>query len=115
MPLYSVTSISGRFADGQKNRLAAALTRIHCETTGAPAYLVQVIFNEVPAADYFVAGKPIRFDSILVQGHIREGRSSETTSLLITEIMQSTSAIAETDRSAIPIHIIKVPANQFAE
>jgi len=115
MPAYTVTSIAGRFSADQKNRLAAAITGVHCTTTGAPPFLVQVIFNEVSPGDYFVGGKPIKFDSIMVHGHIRAGHDSETKSLLISEIMHSAAAISETDRSAIQIYIVEVPANQFAE
>lgn len=115
MPAYTVTSIIGRFAPEQKVRLAAALTTTHCSATGAPAYLVQVIFKEVPASDYFVGGKPLKFDSVLIQGLIRDGHGDETKTQLITEMMHAVAAIGETDRSAVQVYLSELPARQIAE
>ncbi len=115
MPSYVVTAPVGRFSAAQKSRLAGIITDIHCNITGAPSYLAQVIFNEVLPGNYFVGGKLLKFDNIFVHGHIRAGRSREIKERLILEIMHSAAAIGETDRSCVQVYIVEVPPRQIAE
>lgn len=115
MPTYVVTSLVNRFSGDQKSRLAAIITDIHCAATGAPPYLVQVIFNDVPQGSYFLGGKLLKFDNIFVHGEIRAGRSHEVKQRLILELMHSTAAIGETDRSCVQVYLVDVPAQQIAE
>ena len=74
MPTYVVTAPGGRLSASQKQDLAAQITDIHCSTTGAPAYFAQVIFVDVAAGNYFLAGKPLQKDNIFVHGEIRAGK-----------------------------------------
>ena len=115
MPTYTVSAIDGRLADTQKASLASALTDIHCRLTGAPKYFVQVIFVDVPANNYFVAGKRLEHDNIFVHGQIRGGRPIATKHQIIEEIMAAVAEIAMTDSAAVQVYIIDVPAEQVAE
>jgi len=47
MPTYVCTAREGQLSPDQKSRIAAAVTRIHSEVTGAPKFFAQVIFEEV--------------------------------------------------------------------
>uniref|UniRef100_UPI001952E9C7 tautomerase family protein n=1 Tax=Stenotrophomonas maltophilia TaxID=40324 RepID=UPI001952E9C7 len=73
---YICTVPAGRLSAEQKSRVAAEITRIHNEVTGAATFFAQVIFNEVPAGNYFIGGKPLREDQIFINGQIRAGRSA---------------------------------------
>ena len=115
MPTYTVSAIDGRLTDTQKASLASALTDIHCRLTGAPKYFVQVIFVDVPANNYFVAGKRLEHDNIFVHGQIRGGRPLTTKHQIIEEIMVAVAEIAITDSAAVQVYIIDVPAEQVAE
>ena len=115
MPTYEVTAIHGRFSVSQKSRLAANITKIHSHATGAPAYLAQVIFNDVAPGNFFVGGKLLGFDNIFIHGHIRAGRSAEVIEKLILDLMQSTALIAETDRSCVQVYVSELPYNHIAE
>lgn len=115
MPTYTVSAIDGRLTDTQKASLASALTDIHCRLTSAPKYFVQVIFVDVPATNYFVAGKRLAHDNIFIHGQIRGGRPIATKHQIIEEIMAAVADIAVTDSAATQVYIIDVPAEQVAE
>lgn len=115
MPTYEVKAIQGRFSATQKSRLAGIITEIHSQATGAPAYLAQVIFQDVTPGNYFVGGKLLGFDNIFIHGHIRAGHSAEVKERLILELMHSAALIAETDRSCVQVYLSELPARSIAE
>ena len=115
MPYYSVTAITGRFSPDQKARLAEAVTDIHCNVTGAPRFLVTLVFNEVAVGDCFIGGKGLKFDNVLVHGHVEGGYSCEIKKHLVADLLHAVALIGETDRSAVQIYITDVPAQQIAE
>ena len=73
MPTYTVTSVEGTLDAPRRAKIAAAITRIHSETTGAPTYFAQVIFTEVAPDCYFVGGSPLKGQQVFVNGQIRVG------------------------------------------
>lgn len=46
MPLYMFNTETGALTDGQRAGIAADLTRIYCDVTGAPALFVNAFFFE---------------------------------------------------------------------
>ena len=82
MPFYQLTVPSDSPSAGRKADIAAALTRVHAEVTGAPASFVNVSFVEVPPGSLFVAGEPVSQGRLVEI--IRAGRSDETRRDLIT-------------------------------
>jgi phenylpyruvate tautomerase PptA (4-oxalocrotonate tautomerase family) len=115
MPTYTVSANAGRLSRKQKSDLAFAITDIHCKITGAPAYFAQVIFNDIPEGNYFIAGKPLRDDVLFVHGQIRAGRDLEVKHQIIMEILDASSKISNMHMSHIQVYIIDVPAKQIAE
>jgi len=59
MPFYEVHH-SCSLTQGQRQNLATAITRLHCEAFKTPAFLVHVRFFAEDNTDntYFIAGKP---------------------------------------------------------
>src|SRR5262249_61214397 len=86
MPTYTVTCVEGTLDAPKRAKIASEITRIHSETTGAPAYLAQVIFTEVAPDRYFVGGGPLKGHQVFVNGQIRGGRSAERKDALIAQI-----------------------------
>jgi phenylpyruvate tautomerase PptA (4-oxalocrotonate tautomerase family) len=115
MPTYVVTAPAGRLSAPQKERLAGRITDIHCQRTGAPAYLAQVIFSDVTPGNYFLGGKPLKDDNIFVHGQIRAGRGPEIKEPLILDLMRATAEVAQTQESHVQVYIVDVPARQIAE
>ncbi|AUH53515.1 4-oxalocrotonate tautomerase [Chromobacterium sp. ATCC 53434] len=56
MPIIQVSMMEGR-SDGEKARLIEALTAAVVEQLGAPRKSVRVLINEVPKANWGIAGK----------------------------------------------------------
>lgn len=69
MPLYICNSKAGTIAEDAKARIADAVTRIHCEVTGAPATFVHVFFFEDGPQP------PLGDKTAMIFGQIRAGRT----------------------------------------
>ena len=64
MPLYLCNAAKGAISDAAKPKIAADITRIHCEVTGAPPQFVHAFFVEEdgvggPQSVFFPAVVPI--------------------------------------------------------
>lgn len=80
MPLYICGTPPNALDDRQRQRIAAAITRIHCDLTGAPPTFAHVVFDE-SKGEYSVFGT------------IRAGRTDAVKSDLRR---QMAAAVAET-------------------
>ena len=115
MPTYVVTSTSQRLSKDNKAAIANHITDIHCSVTGAPRYFVQILFNDVPSENYFLAGKLLEEDNIYVHGHIREGRTTEAKQQIMTDIMNAVASETGADPSCLQVYITDIPASQVEE
>jgi phenylpyruvate tautomerase PptA (4-oxalocrotonate tautomerase family) len=88
MPTYTVTTPEGCLTADQRAAIAREITRVHSETTGAPTYFAQVIFNEVAPGRYFVGGQLLQGLQLFVNGQIRAGRTKESKDALIAQMRQ---------------------------
>ena len=69
MPLYTCNAEKGAINDAAKSKIAADITRIHCDVTGAPATFVHAFFlEEAPHL-------PLNGHSAFLFGTIRGGRT----------------------------------------
>lgn len=75
MPIYTFTHALD-FSSDTKRTLAAAVCRIHCDSTGAPAAYVQTVFVKVDKDSGFSGGEPNE-GYVTLEGTIRPGRSEE--------------------------------------
>ena len=57
MPTYTCTTTAGRLSEEQRLKVVESITAMHSEETGAPPYLIQVIFYEVDARARYIGGK----------------------------------------------------------
>ena len=71
MPTYVCVVKAGLLNNLQKHRIAAAITRLHSETTGAPTWLVQVVIDENEQRQRYLSGQPADHQ-IWIRGDIRE-------------------------------------------
>ncbi len=116
MPTYFCTTSEGRLTVDQKSKIAAEITRVHCEVTGAPSFFAQVIFQEVKPGNYFMGGLPLKHDQIFVYGHIRSGRAAVDKSRMITLMARAVgdAAKAESTRS-VWVYVAELPPRQMIE
>lgn len=114
MPTYTVTAPQGRLSEEQKGRIAAAITRIHHDVTGAPTYFAQVPFDEPPAGNGFVGGAPLAEDQVFVHGQIRGGRTAENKKKLL-QVLEAVAAAAQVPKGDVWVYIVDLLPAQMAE
>ena len=84
MPIYQCISPEGLLDESTRGNLAEEITRIHCDAAGVPPSFVNVIFTDVPADRYFVAGKPSAHS--VVNGAIRVGHDVATRQTILRNL-----------------------------
>lgn len=115
MPTYVVMAPAGRLSAERKAEVAAAVTTAHSELTGAAAYFAQVVFTEVLPGNHFIAGAPLRTDSIFVSGQIRAGRSERVKADLLRRIVGSVADIVGVSAGQVWVYLTELPAGQMVE
>jgi phenylpyruvate tautomerase PptA (4-oxalocrotonate tautomerase family) len=87
VPTYVCLAGSGQINAEQRQRIAAGITLIHSECTGAPPAFVQCIFQDLDAASHYIGGEPAP-ESVWVYGHIRDGRDDEVRERILIRICE---------------------------
>lgn len=108
MPLYNL-ACRAALDDGARERVAQAVTRAHCEVTGAPAEFVNVMFaHGYPLAD----GR-----AISALGGVRSGGNrSEAVVARLREALRSGIALAAGMRlDEVEVRLIGVPSSWVME
>lgn len=113
MPFYQFTVPAGNATLRHKPEIAAAVTKVHSEVTGAPGAYVHCSFVEVPAGSIFVAGQAV--DSPRMVGLIREGRSAEVRAQLIHGLADAWCEITGDAKEDIAIFVHEVPGANVLE
>ena len=109
MPLYYCTLAEGSTSREHRSRIAAELTRIHCETTGAPPAFVHVFFVEARDAR-LPEGK-----RAVVLGSIRAGRTPEQKQRLASGMSRAIAAILGRPVAEVSVATVEVPARWVME
>jgi phenylpyruvate tautomerase PptA (4-oxalocrotonate tautomerase family) len=86
MPIYQCYSPQRLLAKSDKGKIAAEITRIHCEVTGERPAFVNVLFLDMPEGTSFTAGQPSTRS--FVMGEIRHGRDVEARHTLLRNLSQ---------------------------
>ena len=115
MPTYTVFAQTGRLSASQKASVAAEITRVHNEQTGAQTFFAQVIFQDVPVGNHFVGGSLLTADHLFVHGQIRAGRDAPTKRKLLEHLLDTVSAAASARRANTWVYIVDLPPAQMAE
>ncbi len=109
MALYMCNVVKGLFPEEAKQKIAADITDIHCEMTGAPRTCVHVFFFEdAPQL-------PINGKSVFLFGSIRAGRTDVRKSDLVNRIKASICTHAGVPRKQIIADTTDVPASWVME
>jgi phenylpyruvate tautomerase PptA (4-oxalocrotonate tautomerase family) len=113
MPFYQFTVRAGGPSAARKAEIAAAVTRVHTEVTGAPAHYVNCSFVEVPEGSLFVAGDAVEAGRMV--GIIRQGRSEEVKRRLLVGLAEAWSSVAGEPMDGLALFIHEVPGYQVME
>ncbi|MEL7032168.1 MAG: tautomerase family protein [Pseudomonadota bacterium] len=83
MPLYICNAAKGAIDDAAKPKIAADITRIHCDVTGAPPQFVHAFFVED------APNQPLGDNTASLFGSIRAGRTDAQKAQIISEMRAS--------------------------
>jgi phenylpyruvate tautomerase PptA (4-oxalocrotonate tautomerase family) len=114
MPIYVCTAALGRLTPVQKTEIAQSITAIYHEVTGAPRYMVQVIFHDVAPGNHYVAGRPAPADQIWFRVDIRGGRTTSRRASCF-DMMQDVGRASGAAEDAVWIYLCDIPAANIAE
>ena len=97
MPLYTTNYVKGAISEEAKPKIAADITRIHCDVTGAPATFVHAFFFEESSE------LPLDGQSAFLFGRIRGGRTDAQKAQIVKEMQESIHT-----HTGLPLDDIKV-------
>ena len=115
MPTYVCAAAAGRLTSDEKAKIVRSITAIHHEETGAPRYLVQVIFCDVAPGSHYIADRPAPADQIWVRADIRDGRTDEQKSQVLHRIMQDVGKASGAAEETVWVYLSEIPAENVAE
>lgn len=115
MPTYVCSAAGGRLTPVQKAEIVRSITAIHHEETGAPRYLVQVIFYDVAPESHYIAGRPAPANQIWVRGDIRSGRTNGQKSQMLRRIMRDVAKASGAAEDTVWVYLSDIPAVNIAE
>jgi phenylpyruvate tautomerase PptA (4-oxalocrotonate tautomerase family) len=113
VPFYQFTVPSGGATLKHKAEVAAAMTKVHSEVTGAPGVYVHCSFTEVAPGSVFVAGEAV--DGPRMVGLIRSGRSTEVRARLINKLADAWCEITGDAKESLAIFIVEIPGANVME
>lgn len=112
VPRYELTT-DEELAAPEKATLARDITNVHVKVTGAPASIVHVVFLTTGPGNTFVAGEAR--SGTYLQGSVRAGRDSATTTRLLTELAASVSRITGAPSSDVVVALRETPGRLIME
>jgi phenylpyruvate tautomerase PptA (4-oxalocrotonate tautomerase family) len=115
MPIYVCTAALGLLTPVQKTEIAKGITAIYHEETGAPGYLVQVIFYDIAPGNHYVAGRPTPADHICIRCDTRSGKTNTQKSQMLRRIMQDVARVSGAAEDAVSVLLCELPAANIAE
>lgn len=115
MPTYTVHAASGLLSAEQKSRIAAEITRVHNEVTGAQTFFAQVMFVDVAPGNWFMGGGPCKDAQIFVQGQIRGGRPKELKQSLLKQLLDVLANESGLKRNQAWAYLVELPPSLMAE
>ncbi|MEM6857937.1 MAG: tautomerase family protein [Pseudomonadota bacterium] len=109
MPFYICNSKAGTVPQAAKSEIAADITRIHCEVTGAPATFVHVFFFEDGPQP------PLGHKTAMIFGQIRAGRTDEQKAQIRQEMGAALAHHAGIASDALSVFTTDTPASWVME
>ncbi len=114
MPVYQCSVSPSRLDDAKRQQIASEITRIHCESTGAPPDFAHVLFVDTPAsADPSAPASAGPGASVL--GTIRAGRPDALKARMAAAIAESVAKTIGEEPGLVRVHLLDVPASWVME
>jgi phenylpyruvate tautomerase PptA (4-oxalocrotonate tautomerase family) len=113
MPYYQFTIPTGGATLQHKAEVAAAMTEVHGEVTGAAGAYVYCSFVEVSPESIFAGGEPVSGSRMV--GIIRQGRSTEVKAKLIHGLADAWCEITGDPEESVAIFLQEIPGANALE
>ena len=113
MPVYQCISPEGLLDDSGRESIAAEITRIHCNATGAPPSFVNVLFLDTPRGKFFVEGRPSNHSVVL--GQVREGRDVATHQAMLRDLSQMWARLTGQSEGELLVVLSEAPSENVME
>jgi phenylpyruvate tautomerase PptA (4-oxalocrotonate tautomerase family) len=113
MPYYQFTVPAGGATARKKAEVAAAVTAVHAQITGAPREYVNCSFTEVPPGSIFAGGSAVEHGRMV--GIIRQGRSQDVKRKLMTALADVWVSVTAEPIEDIALFVHEVPGCQVME
>lgn len=115
MPTYVCSTEVGRLTQAQRLGIVESLTAIHAQETGAPRYLVQVVFCEVKPHSLYIGGEAAPAGQVWIRGDIRSGRTTAVKRRMIERILHDICKVTGVAEDEVWVYICDIPADNIAE
>ncbi len=115
MPTYTVFTSTGALKDEDKQRIASEVSRTHNEVTGAQKFFVQVMFVDMPLANWFVGGARVATDGVFLHGQIRSGRTAAMRRALLTGLADVVGSSVGVPKTSVWVYIVELPPGHMVE
>lgn len=115
MPTYTCWSKRNTITAENRQRIATALTDLHHEVTGAPRYLVQVLFPEVDDTAVFLAGRPVSHGHVWIRADIRSGRTTGQKEELLLRMVREVADILGLQPDDVWAYLCDIPGHAMTE
>jgi len=113
MPFYQFIVPAGSATARKRAEVAAAVTTVHAQITGAPREYVNCSFTEVPPGSIFAGGSVV--ESSRMVGIIRQGRSEEVKRKLMMALADAWASVTGEPVEDIALFVHEVPGYQVME
>ena len=113
MPFYQFTVPAGSATARKKAEVAAAVTAVHAQITGAPREYVNCSFAEVAPGSIFAGGSAV--DGGRMVAIIRQGRSEDVKRKLIMALADAWVSVTAERIEDIALFVHEVPGYQVME
>ena len=115
MPTYTLFTRAGALKDEDKQRIASEVTRTHNEVTGAQKFFVQVMFVDMPLANWFVGGVRVAANAVFLHGQIRSGRTAAMQRALLTSLANVVESSVGVPKTSVWVYIVELPSVHMVE
>src|SRR5260370_938956 len=105
MPTYVCSAAVGQLTPAQKAEIVNSITTIHHEETGAPRYLVLVIFHDLAPGNCYLGERPGAAEQSWIRGDIRSGRTNEQKSQMLRRIMHDVGRASGATEDAVWVYL----------
>jgi phenylpyruvate tautomerase PptA (4-oxalocrotonate tautomerase family) len=104
MPVYQCSISPARLDDAKREQIASGITRVHCESTGAPPDFAHVLFVDAPET----AGAS-------VLGTIRAGRPEALKARMAAGVAEAVAKALGAEPEGVRVQLLEVPASWVME